>query len=236
MLKKLLLSITIALVLLSSCTVTQTFVQKSNNSGSSLSDIQVNQFFLNVLDDFSSFSSTSDYSVMDDAMLNFASKVNSSSHSSSVILQTDGESKRYIMGFDYSSLSGLIEDLNNGKSNTILSMDSSSISFNLDINNYEELESVIPFLSDPNFEVYGPRYSYGMSEEEYYDMISFLLGEDGPASLKESYVYVEINTPGNITYIEGATKTNSQTALFTFKVIDFLLLNNPLSFKVQWED
>ena len=168
-------------------------------------------------------------------MVNFADKLNSSSSSSNVKLRTDGKSTRYIISLDFSSLEKLVADLNGGKGNSLLIISDNKMTLNLTYDNYEELEDVIPFLSDPNFEVYGPRYSNGMSEEEYMDMISFLLGEAGPEALKKSFVSIEIETPGDITAIKGAMKTGERKAVYSFPVVDFLTLNNPLSFTIEWK-
>ena len=209
--KRLFLILSIAIFLFSSCSVTQSF-SLSKSGGSSLSDIKVDQFFLDVLEDFSDFTPQGDYSIMDEAMVNFADKLNSSSSSSNVKLRTDGKSTRYIISLDFSSLEKLVADLNGGKGNSLLIISDNKMTLNLTYDNYEELEDVIPFLSDPNFEVYGPRYSNGMSEEEYMDMISFLLGEAGPEALKKSFVSIEIETPGDITAIKGAMKTGERKA------------------------
>ena len=232
--KRLFLILSITIFLLSSCSVTQSFTL-SENGGSSLSDIKVDQFFLDVLEDFSDFTPQGDYSIMDEAMVNFADKLNSSSSSSNVKLRTDGKSTRYIISLDFSSLEKLVADLNGGKGNSLLIISDNKMTLNLTYDNYEELEDVIPFLSDPNFEVYGPRYSNGMSEEEYMDMISFLLGEAGPEALKKSFVSIEIETPGVITAIKGAMKIGERKAVYSFPVVDFLTLNNPLSFTIEWK-
>ncbi len=233
--KKLFIVFSILSILLASCSVTQSFTLKKGDSGSSFTDIKVDQFFLDVLEDFSDFSPSGDYSLMDEAMLNFTDRISASSSSSSVMLRTDGNSKRYVISLDYSSLLKLVSDLNGGKSNTLLSVSENKMALNLNIDNYGELESVIPFLSDPNFEVYGPRYSYGMSYEEYMDMINFLLGEEGVEALEKSFVSIDIRTPGDITGTKGAMKIGSRRAVFSFPIIDFLLLNEPLTFSVEWK-
>lgn len=217
-----------------SCTVSQSFTL-SGKDGSSYTDLNIAPYFLDVLEDFSSFQSESEYSIMDEAMLTLSDNINNSAASSGVILSTDGESRRYILSFDYSSLEALISDINGGSSNTVLTSRENSFSLSLSMANYHELERMIPFLSDPEFEVYGPRYSNGMSEEEYMDMISFLLGEEAPEALSKSFVSLEIKTPGEITAVRGAMKTASNKAVFSFPVLDFLLLNEPLSFLVEWK-
>ena len=223
------------LLLLTSCVVTESITAATGYSGSSKTDLTVDPFFLTVLEDFSSFTSGDGYTIMDDAMVGFASSVNSSSAASSVSLLSGGDGKRYVISFDYSSLEKLLRDLNDGKANTLFSITSSSLSFKLTMENYDELKNVIPFLSDENFEVYGPEYSNGMTEEEYTDMITFLLGEESPEALNNSSVTILITVPGTITSVNGAVKTGTSTAVYTFPVIDFLLLNAPLSFSISWK-
>ena len=224
-----------AIVFLSSCTVSQALETQSALSGTAETKLEVDQFFLDLLEDFSDFERKSGYSIMDEAMLNLTDRINSSSSSSSVKLLTDGNSRKYVISFDYSSLEKLVYDLNGGKDNTLLSLEENKVALNLTYDNYDELESVIPFLSDPNFEVYGPRYSNGMTEEEYKDMISFLLGEEGVEALEKSFVSIDIRTPGDITGTKGAMKIGSRRAVFSFPIIDFLLLNEPLTFSVEWK-
>ena len=101
--KRLFLILSASVFILASCSVTQSFVL-SKNGGSSFSDIKVDQFFLDVLEDFSDFTPQSDYSIMDEAMINFADRLNQSSYSSNLKLQTDGNSTRYIISLDFSSL------------------------------------------------------------------------------------------------------------------------------------
>lgn len=222
------------LLLLSSCVVTENITLTDGENGSSYADIAIDPFFLSVLEDLSTFSDGTGVTIMDDAMVNLASLINSSEESENASIMTDGEGKRYILSFDYSSLTSLLKDLNSGKENTLLSLTSSSVSFNLSLDNYSELKSVIPLLSDENFEVYGPEYSFGMTEDEYYDMISFLLGEEGPEVLKKSYVTVSVTLPGTVKTVSGAVKSGENSITYTFPVIDFLLLNTPLSFSAEW--
>lgn len=233
--KKILIIVTAAVILLSSCAVTENINAATGYSGSSSADITIDSFFLSVLEDFSSFSSLGNgKAIMDDALLGFAGTLDKAQSASEVTILSDGEGKRYIINFDYSSITSLMKELNKGEGNTILKARSTSLSFNLDKDNYSELKNVIPFLSDRNFEVYGPEYSNGMSEDEYYEMITFLLGEESVSALKESFVTINITVPGTIKTIEGAVKTGQKSAVYSFPVIDFLLLNDPLAFSISW--
>lgn len=221
---------TLVLAILTSCSVTETLTI-NKNGGSSSSDIQVEQFFVDVLEDFAEFL-PSDESIMDSAMSGFSKDLDKATSTTSVSFKKTGEN-HYKVDFDYTSLTALINELG-GSSQTLFKESSNSISFYVDINNFEELTKIVPFLADPNFEVYGPLYNKDTTEEDYLDMIYFLLGEDGPDAIRNGKVIIDIKVPGTITTLKGATKVNSTTARFTFPIIDFLLLSHPLTFEINW--
>ena len=116
----------------------------------------------------------------------------------------------------------------------MLRVSDKSLSFYVDIDNFDELTKIVPFLADPNFEVYGPMYNQGTTEEDYLDMIYYLLGEEGPDAIANGEVSIIVSVPGNITRVSNATKVSYNKARFTFPIIDFLLLNEPLTFTVDW--
>ena len=47
-------------------------------------------------------------------------------------------------------------------------------------------------------------------------------------------IEINITVPGSITSISGAVQTGDNTLTFSFPLIDFLLLAEPLAFSVQW--
>ena len=55
-----------------------------------------------------------------------------------------------------------------------------------------------------------------------------------PKKLKNGKVTINIEVPGNIKSLTGAVKTGNKTAQFKFPIIDFLLLNKPITFSVSW--
>ena len=117
---------------------------------------------------------------------------------------------------------------------SIFSIGDNSFSFYLDINNYPELKTFLPFLSDPNFDVYGPEYNQGMSEADYLEMMSFLLGEEAPDAITNSQITIQLNVPGTISENVNAEVIDSDTVSFTFPLVKFLLLSEPIEFSVSW--
>lgn len=222
-----------SLLLLASCTVTEKLSVNRNSSGTSSSDIKVEQFFVDVLEDFSEFLPESNESIMDSAMSGFAGQLQRSKSASDVAFSKTGEN-HYSLAFSYSSIEALIKELG-GTEQTLFRETSNSLSFYVDINNFEELTKIVPFLADPNFEVYGPLFNQNTTEEDYLDMIYFLLGEEGPDAISNGMVSIDITVPGTIASVSGARRVNQNTARFSFPIIDFLLLNKPLTFTVNWK-
>ena len=66
------------------------------------------------------------------------------------------------------------------------------------------------------------------------DRNGFVLGEDGPEAIRSGRIMIRIHVPGTITEVSGGIAEDSSTALLTFPVIDFLLLNTPVDFSVSW--
>ncbi len=73
------------------------------------------------------------------------------------------------------------------------------------------MEAIVPFLADPNFEVFLPEYNIGYTEEEYLEMIVFLLGEEAPEKITNSYIKLRVAVPGTITSYSNCKKIDSKT-------------------------
>ena len=224
--------IALIVFLLSACTVTEELTINSDRSGESVSDIHVEQFFIDVLGDFAEFLPENDESIMDSAISGYVDGMTGIASIEKSSWEKTGENE-YLISFSYSSLEKLLSDFN-ADEQTLLTVTDNSISLYLDIESYQELKKIVPFLADPNFEVYAAEYNQGMSEEDYLDMIYFLLGEDGPEAIRNGQVTMDITVPGTITATEGCEAIDSNTIRFSFPIIDFLLLNEPISFSAEW--
>ena len=230
--KKFLLVFIFAVFSFTSCSVTEELNIIDRNQGSSYTDIQVEQFFVDVLEDFAEFLPSSDKSIMDEAMEGFSKQLERASATESVGFEKTGTNS-YILDCQYSDITKLISELG-ADNQSVLRVSDKSLSFYVDIDNFDELTKIVPFLADPNFEVYGPMYNQGTTEEDYLDMIYYLLGEEGPDAIANGEVSIIVSVPGNITRVSNATKVSYNKARFTFPIIDFLLLNEPLTFTVDW--
>ena len=229
--KRLILPLAVILSL-ASCTVTED-LSLSGNGGTSYADIHVEDFFIDVLNDFSTFIPESSETIMDSAVRTFSEQLDAIESVTSVSWEKTG-SNDYTLSFSYSDLAQLLQGMG-AEEQTLLRQEGNSLSFHLDIGSYQELKRMVPFLADPNFEVYGPEYNQGMSEADYLDMIYFLLGEDGPDAVANGSVSVRISVPGTIVSASGCEIVADDAAIFSFPIIDFLLLNEPMAFSLEWE-
>ncbi len=207
-------------------------------SGWATTDLSVTPFFATVLEDFQPFSEEENPKpLLDSSIENFTkelSKASSTSYISSLKLND----YTYFIDFTFSSLTQLLKDLNNREEQSIVTIKRTGnrerLDFFLDINNYPELTRIVPFLADENFETFGPLYNEGMSEDEYYEMISYILDEKGPQEIRESIISLQLTTPSTIISQEGGIIEGNNVIRFDIPLIDILLLSEPITFYAVW--
>jgi hypothetical protein len=232
--KYILIAATVAALTLSSCVVTEDLTINNANGGTSSAAIHVEDFFVDVLEDFSDFS-TNDSSkpIMDQSMEAFEKQLINASTTDNINLVKTGNNS-YVISFDYSNLKTLLFDLGAENNQTVLNLNKNRLNFYLNLANYSNLTAVIPFLKDPNFEPFGPIYNEGLSAPDYLEMISFMLGEEGPGAIQESAITLRFETPAPIKSFTGGKKISDNVFEYSFPLIDFLLLAEPLSFELNW--
>lgn len=232
-----LLSLLVVLIS-SSCVVQQGLSLTESQSGWATTDLYVFDFFLTVLQDFEPFVPEDEgQSIMDASVEDFIEQLHTTSSASNISSMKIGNNS-YFIDFTFSSLQDLLFDLNKRERQTIVTITTkgrlTTLDFFLDLENYPQLTQIVPFLADPNFETFGPLYNEGLSEEEYLDMISYILGEEGPAAIAESVISLRFTTPKVIVRQEGCVKESSNSVRVDVPLIDFLLLNKPITFSITW--
>ena len=231
---RLLLAVIASLALMSSCTITENISFKQTGYHASAYAFSVEDFFIAVLEDFSEFSpENEDISLMDKAIGDFEKALRYSPTTKNVGLKKLDEHS-YEGVFEFTDLMRLVTDLGAGENQSLLEINGNSMTFLLSMNNYDQLVPVIPFLADENFEAFGPVYNQGLSEADYLEMISFMLGEEGPPAIERSVITLRVNTPKEITSFSNGRKVSASVYEFSFPLIDFLLLAEPITFTVRW--
>ena len=218
------------LIIASGCQITEDLAL-GETGGRSTTIIHPDPFFTDLLEDFAGFLPEDEGPAMESIVSGYAADLIASGAAADASWEKNGES--YTISFTYDSIMEFLMAYGAGNQ-TLLRAGSTSLTFHLGIENYAELRDMVPFLSDPNFEVYGPEYCNGMTEDEYLEMIGFVLGEDGPEAIANGLINVNITLPGKVSSAEGCSITGDNTVQFSFPIIKFLLLNEPLSFSVEW--
>ena len=234
----LLLALVATMALFSSCVMQQGLSMSNTRAGWATTDLYVYDFFLTVLEDFEPFTPEErDVSIMDASVNDFVDQLHTTRSAANIASAKIG-SNGYFIDFTFSSLEDLLKDLNRREPQSIISVRTvgkdTTLKFYLDLDNYPQLTRIIPFLADPNFETFGPLYNEGMSEEEYLDMISYILGEEGPPSINDSVISLRLTTPSRITAQNGGVFESSNSIRFDIPLIDFLLLAEPIEFSATW--
>ena len=144
----------------------------------------------------------------------------------------------YMGDFAFTNFPQLLIDLSNNQADqSVVTMSSKNgkthVEISINMDNYEQLTKMIPFLADPNFEVYGPLYNNDLTEEEYLEMVSFILGEQCPDSIASSSIKIQVVAPKAISAHNGKLR-NSKTVEFSFPLIDFLLLHESIDFYLEY--
>jgi len=235
-------AIVLSLLLLSSCVVTQS-IDFSSNTGSTA--LKSEDFLVCVIEDLSCWTGQENSDAFFDvAVTGIAKSIASSDYSKYVYINKSPDGG-YEISYGFSDLNALFNQLSQDTDQNILRLSKSSdpvadasttLEFELSMDNYDSLKKIIPLLSDPNFEAYGPVYNNppydNRSEEDYIYMMEFIFGE-GASTIATSTVSIIIETPTPIIETSGTRLSDTETA-FQFRLVDFLLLHDPIRFSCRF--
>ena len=231
-------------LLLSSCvvaeklTLTGDYTQSKAVPGKNHVDLSVDDFFVGVVEDLSDWENKGNNDpIIDVAIQDFVKNLEASSVTSSIKFVETGYNT-YMGDFAFTNFPQLLIDLSNNQADqSVVTMSSKNgkthVEISINMDNYEQLTKMIPFLADPNFEVYGPLYNNDLTEEEYLEMVSFILGEQCPDSIASSSIKIQVVAPKAISTHNGKLR-NSKTVEFSFPLIDFLLLHESIVFYLEY--
>lgn len=231
-------------LLLSSCvvaeklTLTGDYTQSKAVPGKNHVDLSVDDFFVGVVEDLSDWENKGNNDpIIDVAIQDFVKNLEASSVTSSIKFVETGYNT-YMGDFAFTNFPQLLIDLSNNQADqSVVTMSARNgkthVEISINMDNYEQLTKMIPFLADPNFEVYGPLYNNDLTEEEYLEMVSFILGEQCPDSIASSSIKIQVVAPKAVESHNGKLR-NTKTVEFSFPLIDFLLLHESIDFYLEY--
>lgn len=105
----------------------------------------------------------------------------------------------------------------------------------LTVDNYKHIKNAIPTLRQESIDMLGPEANQDLTEEEYLDMISFSLGDDGPEDLINSLVNLRITVDGDITENSGGKLITSNTIEIKIPLLDLILLKRNIEYIIVYK-
>ncbi len=109
-----------------------------------------------------------------------------------------------------------------------------TLTIRISIDNYEYLKQSVPALQDENIDLFGPTANVDVSQEEYLDMMSFSLGDDGPKDILDSSIKLYVSVDGLIKDVKGGMLQSKNKAEFIIPLLDLVLLKKTLTYSVSY--
>ncbi len=232
------LFIMISLFGFTSCTIKQDIYINADSTGQVSFDIQVEKFFTAVAEDFTTLLPKEDSDITNINIQDMQASINQSPYAFNASFD-EPEEDHYTGTFQFGDAHTFFNDVHDELHLESLfsyttTGNSHTLKLYLDIRNYAELTELIPLLKDPSFAIFGPEENIGVSKADYLDMISYLLGEEGPDAINRSYISLIINTDSPIISQKHGIKHSSKQVEFRIPLIDFLLLADPIDYSITW--
>ncbi len=106
-----------------------------------------------------------------------------------------------------------------------------TITLHLDRQNFDDISEFFALKNNPLFETFGPEQNEHTTREEYLEMVEFMLGDEGPQSLLDSFIELEVNVRGKILSQKGG-RVAGNSVLFRIPLIRVLLLDESLDYSI----
>jgi hypothetical protein len=109
-----------------------------------------------------------------------------------------------------------------------------TVSLFVDRQIFAQLIQYAEILQNPMVEMFGPLANEGVTEEEYIEMMSYALGEEGGKYIMDSYIEVVVKVDGTLVSQKNGT-TIPGGVMYKIPVIRVLLLDTPLDYSLTFK-
>lgn len=106
---------------------------------------------------------------------------------------------------------------------------------NLNVDNFQQVAEILKLNENPFYEFFGPHTNTGMSDDEFKEMMSLMLGDAGIASLSESVVELKVNVEGEILESNGMISRNPDYVTFEIPLIRFFVMNEEINLYLEFQ-
>ncbi len=234
------ITISLFIILLTSCEVSEKIYLKSDGSGNFQSEVTIQQILVDYLKNLAEVTGEKD-KISDDRIFDTEEIKESLSTRKGIKVKSITTPTPTTLKFSVDFIN-IEEALGNNKdinSTGIISFKKAGkrkiFKFYLDKKNFKQLTRAFPTLSNPMVESMGPQEDDSITEEDYLDMMKFALGETGPKAIKASYITARIKCEGKIISQKGGKVIDKNTVVFKIPLLRVLLLNQPLNYSITFE-
>ena len=105
----------------------------------------------------------------------------------------------------------------------------------LDSDNYHQLTTLFPVLGHPLVISLGPQPDLPVTDDEYLEMMQFVLGDDGPPAILDSQVTVRVQVEGRVVEQQGGELQEDGSVLISIPLLRILVLDQPLDYRIVFE-
>ncbi|OQX29964.1 MAG: hypothetical protein B0D92_00935 [Spirochaeta sp. LUC14_002_19_P3] len=91
-----------------------------------------------------------------------------------------------------------------------------------------------PSLNNPLVANFGPSASEGLTDEEYLDMMEFVLGEQSREGIQLSSLELVIHVEGSIIDQKGGRLADKNTVVYRIPMLPVLMLKKPLEYSLRY--
>ena len=231
-----------ALSIMSSCTMKQNVFVDKNGAGNVNFEIKLAPYFTEVASQLSDLVPSENQKKIEEGKFFDLEKIRDDFSKRSGVTLTDleSESPESLTGtFTFSNINDAVTDAGKTSNPGIFTFETkngiSTLSVSVNYDTLEQLFTENPSLNNPLMENFGPLANKDLSEEDYLDMMEYMLGEESRQGIIDSVVDITVKVGGKVVSQQGGEKLNADTVRFRIPLIKILVLKDPLNYEVKFK-
>lgn len=224
------------LLIFASCSVKQEITISTDGSGSGEFRIELSDSVIDLIDQNKSMMGAEDLKILD------VEKIDEGFNEIPAITLTNAESpdeKNLVGEFTYTDIESIFsfkKELQEAGAISFVQQDEvSTLEVNLDVDNFQQVAKILKLDENPFYQFFGPQENVGMSDEDFLEMMSLMLGDEGIKNLQESIVELKVNVEGDIIESNGEVFHNPDYVVFEIPLIRFFVMNQEISLFLKFQ-
>ncbi len=232
-----------SILFLQSCSLKQTLYIDKNSSGNVSFELVLADYFTEVAEQLSELlPDNTDDNASEKGFFDLDKIREDFSKDNSVVLEgLSSPSPEMLTGeLTFENVTNVFSGNSGSEGNGIFSFsqngDLYKLSLEVSYASMEHLLSSNPSMNSPLMENFGPLANNGLTDEDYLDMMQFVLGDESRIGIQDSKLVLDVNVDGVVVSFEGGRKLDSDTVRFEIPLLRVLILDKPQIFSVTFRE